>query len=62
MCEMVYFLMISAIMFQTLFVDHPASHPIVILKDVTYPDLRALVDFMYCGQINVTEEELPQVS
>ena len=42
--------------------EHPAAHPIVILKDVTYADLRTMVDFMYCGEVNVTEEQLPQVS
>ncbi|KAJ8737999.1 hypothetical protein PYW08_000594 [Mythimna loreyi] len=47
--------------FQTLFVENPSPHPIVILKDVTYADLRAMVDFMYCGEVNVTEEQLPQV-
>lgn len=39
--------------FQTLFLDHPARHPIVILKDVQYPELRTLVEFMYKGEVNV---------
>ncbi|XP_047041278.1 longitudinals lacking protein, isoforms H/M/V-like isoform X3 [Helicoverpa zea] len=47
--------------FQSLFVDNPAQHPIVILKDVTFADLRIIVDFMYCGEVNVTEEQLPKV-
>ncbi|XP_073956938.1 uncharacterized protein isoform X2 [Choristoneura fumiferana] len=47
--------------FQALFVDNPSQHPIVILKDVTFADLRTMVDFMYCGEVNVTEEQLPQV-
>ncbi|CAH0577791.1 unnamed protein product [Chrysodeixis includens] len=47
--------------FQSLFVDNPSPHPIVILKDVTYADLRTMVDFMYCGVVNVTEEQLPKV-
>lgn len=50
------------ITFQSLFVDNPSPHPIVILKDVTYADLRTMVDFMYCGEVNVTEEQLPKVS
>lgn len=48
-------------LFQALFVDNPSPHPIVILKDVTFADLRTMVDFMYYGQVNVTEEQLPQV-
>ncbi|XP_063633088.1 longitudinals lacking protein, isoforms H/M/V-like isoform X5 [Cydia splendana] len=47
--------------FQALFVDNPSQHPIVILKDVSFADLRTMVDFMYCGEVNVTEEQLPQV-
>ncbi|CAH2242322.1 jg25065, partial [Pararge aegeria aegeria] len=39
----------------------PSHHPIVILKDVTFNDLRTMVDFMYYGEVNVTEEQLPQV-
>lgn len=39
--------------FQTLFLDHPARHPIVILKDVRFEELRTLVDFMYKGEVNV---------
>ncbi|XP_038216306.1 protein jim lovell-like isoform X4 [Zerene cesonia] len=47
--------------FQALFVDNPSRHPIVILKDVSFSDLRTMVDFMYYGEVNVTEEQLPQV-
>lgn len=39
--------------FQSLFLDHPARHPIVILKDVHFSELRTLVDFMYKGEVNV---------
>lgn len=47
--------------FQSLFVDNPSQHPIVILKDVTFADLRTMVDFMYYGEVNVTEQQLPKV-
>ncbi|XP_015590046.1 protein bric-a-brac 1 isoform X2 [Cephus cinctus] len=39
--------------FQALFLDHPNRHPIVILKDVRFSELRTLVDFMYKGEVNV---------
>lgn len=39
--------------FQALFIDHPNRHPIVILKDVRFAELRTLVDFMYKGEVNV---------
>ncbi|XP_066594461.1 longitudinals lacking protein, isoforms H/M/V isoform X2 [Prorops nasuta] len=39
--------------FQALFLDHPNRHPIVILKDVRFSELRTLVDFMYKGEVSV---------
>ncbi|KAM3968489.1 uncharacterized protein ACR2FA_009062 [Aphomia sociella] len=47
--------------FHTLFVESPNQHPIVILKDVTFADLLKMVDFMYFGEVNVTQEQLPKV-
>lgn len=44
--------------FQNLFVQNPCKHPIVILKDIKYSELKALVDFMYKGEVNVTQEQL----
>lgn len=41
--------------------ENPSRHPIVILKDVAFNDLRTIVDFMYYGEVNITQEELPQV-
>lgn len=39
--------------FQSLFIDHPNRHPIVILKDVCFSELRTLIEFMYRGEVNV---------
>lgn len=39
--------------FRALFLDHPARHPIVILKDVCFAELRTLVEFMYRGEVSV---------
>ncbi|XP_039295879.1 longitudinals lacking protein, isoforms H/M/V isoform X1 [Nilaparvata lugens] len=44
--------------FQTLFVGHPDKHPIVILKDVPYADMRSLLDFMYRGEVSVDQDRL----
>uniref|UniRef100_T1IXC3 BTB domain-containing protein n=1 Tax=Strigamia maritima TaxID=126957 RepID=T1IXC3_STRMM len=44
--------------FQTLFMDNPCKHPIVFLKDVRYCDLKALIDFMYKGEVNVGQDQL----
>jgi len=49
----------AARFFESLFTENPCKHPIVILKDIRYADLRALVEFMYKGEVNVVQEQLP---
>uniref|UniRef100_A0A0K8T7E1 Uncharacterized protein n=1 Tax=Lygus hesperus TaxID=30085 RepID=A0A0K8T7E1_LYGHE len=44
--------------FQALFVGHPDKHPIVILKDVPFTDMRSLLDFMYRGEVSVDQDRL----
>lgn len=44
--------------FQALFVNHPEKHPIVIIKDVPYSDMKSLLDFMYRGEVSVDQERL----
>ena len=43
---------------QALFRNHPDRHPIVILKDVSYVDMRSLLEFMYRGEVSVEQERL----
>ncbi|CAH0546569.1 unnamed protein product [Brassicogethes aeneus] len=45
--------------FQQLFTINPCQHPIVILKDVKFIDLKVMVDFMYYGEVNVSQDQLP---
>lgn len=44
--------------FQSLFVANPCKHPIVILKDVRFTDLKLIIDFMYKGEVNVEKDQL----
>ncbi|CAA9994652.1 unnamed protein product [Nesidiocoris tenuis] len=44
--------------FQALFFENPCQHPIVILKDIKWPELKAVVEFMYKGEINVSQEQI----
>lgn len=44
--------------FQTLFMDNPCRHPIIIMRDIQYCDLKAVVDFMYRGEINVSQDQI----
>ena len=47
--------------FQHLFFDNPCQHPIVILKDTRWPELKAIVEYMYRGEISVAQEQLPSL-
>jgi len=44
--------------FRTVFKDNPCPHPIVILKDVLHADLLAVLNFMYHGEVLITQDKL----
>lgn len=44
--------------FQSLFFDNPCQHPIIIMRDVKWPELKAAVEFMYKGEINISQEQI----
>lgn len=44
--------------FQELFHVNPCQHPIVFLKDVSYSALSNLLQFMYQGEVKVSQDEL----
>ncbi|CAL4061025.1 unnamed protein product, partial [Meganyctiphanes norvegica] len=44
--------------FQKLFAQTSDRHPIVILKDVKHDELKALLKYMYKGEVNVSQEQL----
>ncbi|KAG0708052.1 Longitudinals lacking protein, isoforms H/M/V [Chionoecetes opilio] len=44
--------------FKELLVAHPDKHPIVILKDVRYSELRTLIEFIYNGEVSVEQNDL----
>lgn len=46
------------LLFQAVLASHPDKHPIVILKDVRYVDMRDLLDFMYRGEVSVDQDNL----
>nr|XP_012229545.1 PREDICTED: protein abrupt isoform X4 [Linepithema humile] len=45
--------------FRQLLKANPCQHPIVILKDVASSDMESLLRFMYHGEVNVGQEQLP---
>lgn len=44
--------------FRNLFRTNPCKHPIVFMKDVTYSALSDLLQFMYQGEVQVSQENL----
>lgn len=44
--------------FKELFKSNPCKHPILFLRDVAFHHLRALVEFMYAGEVNVAQAQL----
>ncbi|GLH03151.1 Protein bric-a-brac 2, partial [Gryllus bimaculatus] len=44
--------------FEKLLVQNPCQHPIIFMKDMKHWEVQALVDFMYRGEVNVSQEEL----
>lgn len=45
--------------FQNLFLALPATmHAVIVLKDVKYSDLKAILEYIYRGEVNVHQEKL----
>ncbi|XP_055919138.1 longitudinals lacking protein, isoforms J/P/Q/S/Z isoform X1 [Eupeodes corollae] len=44
--------------FATLLSEQYDKHPIFILKDVKYQELRAMMDYMYRGEVNISQDQL----
>src|SRR6218665_1659316 len=44
--------------FQQLFTSNPCKHPIVILNNIKFNDLKSIIDFIYNGEVNIPMEQL----
>ncbi|XP_043227319.1 broad-complex core protein isoforms 1/2/3/4/5-like isoform X6 [Amphibalanus amphitrite] len=44
--------------FRDLLKENPCQHPVFFLKDTSYPDLAAVVEFVYKGEVNVLQSQL----
>ncbi|CAL1687379.1 unnamed protein product [Lasius platythorax] len=45
--------------FKNIFKENPCQHPVIILKDVKHAEIVALLRFIYQGEVNVRQEDLP---
>ncbi|XP_043269449.1 transcriptional regulator Kaiso-like [Venturia canescens] len=46
--------------FQSLFTELPCTHPIVVLKDIKYAEIKEILEYMYTGEVKVAKEHLTQ--
>lgn len=37
---------------------HHEKHPILILKDIKFQELKAMLDYMYKGEVNISQDQL----
>ncbi|CAK9815876.1 Longitudinals lacking protein, isoforms H/M/V [Anthophora plagiata] len=44
--------------FEGLLSEHYDMHPIFILKDVKFKELKAMMDYMYKGEVNISQDQL----
>ncbi|XP_044747985.1 longitudinals lacking protein, isoforms H/M/V isoform X11 [Coccinella septempunctata] len=44
--------------FESLLSKHYDKHPILILKDVKFQELKAMMDYMYRGEVNISQDQL----
>lgn len=47
--------------FQELFMKNPCEHPIIILSNVKYIELKAILNYMYRGEVNVDHSDLDEL-
>ncbi|XP_071636903.1 uncharacterized protein [Temnothorax longispinosus] len=47
--------------FQNLFHGLQDQHPIIILKDAGFPEIQAILEYMYRGEVNVAQNQLPDL-
>jgi len=47
--------------FEQMFEQTDCKHPVIVLKDIRYFDFESLLSYMYIGEVNVEQENLPNL-
>nr|CAD7570535.1 unnamed protein product [Timema californicum] len=60
-CIQAHKVMLSACspFFRKVFQSNPCQHPVIILQDVHFSELESLLCFVYKGEVNIDQENLP---
>lgn len=45
--------------FERIFAENPCKHPVIVLKDFSHHELSTLINFIYRGEVQIAQEELP---
>lgn len=49
----------SSPFFKEIFLMNPCKHPVIVLQDVHYNELVSILTFVYKGEVNILQENLP---
>lgn len=49
----------SSPFFKKIFQSNPCRHPVIVLQDVHYSELESILAFVYKGEVNILQENLP---
>lgn len=44
-----------------MFQVNPCQHPVIILQDVKYRELSSIISFIYKGEVNIEQQNLPEL-
>lgn len=49
----------SSPFFKEIFMRNPCQHPVIVLQDVHYTELISILTFVYKGEVNILQDNLP---
>lgn len=47
--------------FREIFMESSCKHPMVFLNNIEYSEMKAILEYMYRGEVNVEKEEVPEL-